>query len=635
MGLLARLFGSRGAGDDSLGSLGSHDDTKRASSPSAASGSDRAEPRPRARRNATGSDLSSNSLKEQLAAKVKGSNRIPASFYDRAIAFKAQEKSRERVVSPRSSGVLSMKQGRFSSWVLVCCAIRKGKLVVDLVPPSMHGWAGDKIVREMEASRGQEHLRVVSLVGAHLESVGGNGSKSRASLDAGRPGHSKESTEFIIKESANCGSTNGSNGGGKSPARQNLYFRCETVLEKQEWFVGFAQVPGVFRRVEDYYSLGPLWGQGATCKVHQCYSVFSGATFALKSRLKTTRESTEAMHNELRILQMAAKDPHPSIPKLVDFFFDTNGTIEIVTELMRGGELFDDIAERPLPEDEARVVFEQVASGLAHLHALGIGHRDIKPENIMYINDPDGGGDDGEGDEAGGGDDGGGKRGGVSPPSSSARARSRSEESLRVKIMDYDLAKINYCVQGWVAGTPCGTSLYMAPEIVREDPEYSLAIDDWSLGVTLYVMLSGRAPFGGKNDDEVGRAILQGDFLMDGGVWDTISWEAKDLIRKLLCTDPSTRLTATSALAHPFVSAGGAREGDRGIDIPIGRGRSQRLSISDIPLKKIEENSMSFSPGEKVLLHAMEKDRGDVLSDVDARFGGLVVDAVVDSDDDV
>ena len=75
-----------------------------------------------------GSDLNSTKLKEQLANKVKGSSHIPGSFYDRAIEFKAQRRSRERAVAPRSSGVLHMKQGRFSSWVKVHCSIRKGKL---------------------------------------------------------------------------------------------------------------------------------------------------------------------------------------------------------------------------------------------------------------------------------------------------------------------------------------------------------------------------------------------------------------------------------------------------------------------------------------------------------------------------
>ena len=578
MGLLSKLFGSGHDRGDS-----SREDLPSDASTSGVSHGVRL-------RRATGSDLSSEKLKDQLSTKVKGSSRIPASFYDRAIEFKAKGTSRERVVSPRTSGVLWMKQGRFSSWVMVSCKIRKGKLVVDLVPSSMQGWARDKITREIEASS-QDHLRVVSLVGAHLESVG---------TSSGSAPKARESLEFVIKESTNNASTPNSKGGGV-----HLYFKCESGPEKQQWFVGFAQVPGLFRRVEDYYRVGPLWGQGATCKVHECYSEFSGATFALKSRLKTTRESTEAMHNELRILQMAAKDPHPSIPKLVDFFFDTNGTIEIVTELMRGGELFDDITKRPLPEDEARVVFEQVASGIAHLHALGIGHRDIKPENIMYVSKRTQEGREGDCDDGDDGDDG--------------------DGDLRVKIMDYDLAKINYSVQGWVAGTPCGTSLYMAPEIVRQDPEYSLAIDDWSLGVTLYVMLSGRAPFGGKDDDEIGRAILNGEFVMDGGPWDAVGWEAKDMIRKLICSDPSTRLTATAALSHPFVLAGSKHRGREAGGIPI---LNRRSSISDVPLKKIEENSMSFSPGEKVLLHAMNKDR-DTLNDT---FGDLNVDAVVDDD---
>ena len=88
---------------------------------------------------------------------------------------------------------------------------------------------------------------------------------------------------------------------------------------------------------------------------------------------------------------------------------------------------------------------------------------------------------------------------------------------------------------------------------------------------------------------------------MDGGVWEGVGWEAKDLIRKLVSSDPSTRLTATSALAHPFMLAG-AREP---AGIPIDRRRS---SISDTPLTKIEEN-LSFSPGEHVLLNALKKDR--------------------------
>ena len=63
------------------------------------------------------------------------------------------------------------------------------------------------------------------------------------------------------------------------------------------------------RRVEDYYELGAAWGHGATCTVQECVGRYSGRRFALKSRLHKSREATQAMHNELRILQIAAKKP--------------------------------------------------------------------------------------------------------------------------------------------------------------------------------------------------------------------------------------------------------------------------------------------------------------------------------------
>ena len=497
-------------------------------------------------RKKTLSDLDSSKLKEQLSQKVRGSSAIPNSFYDRAIEFKFEKgyettSGRKRSVAARKEGFLRMKQGRFSSWVHVYCSLRKGKIVAHLVPPAARSHGPSSSVESMQRIiKEEEPMRTIQMVGAHLES------SSQGEQDT---------NEFLIRES-------------DGSRQSTVFFQCDTIEEKNQWFVGFAQVPGVFRRVMDYYSLGPLWGQGATCKVHECYSVFTGEIYALKSRIHSTRESTQAMHNELRILQLCAKNPHPSIPRLVDFFFDTNGTIEIVTDLMQGGELFDDIqGTSGMPEERARVVFEQIASGLAHLHSLGIGHRDIKLENIMYVH---------------------------------ARRESETEQLdtdlsgknpdlLQIKIMDYDLAKVNYCPE-WVACTPCGTARYMAPEIVMGE-QYSLAIDDWSLGVCLYVMLSGKVPFGGSTEEEIDQSILEGTFSLEGSRWDSISWEAKDLLKKLLLLDPNDRMTATDALSHPFLAPK-----EQGIAIPGNR----RSSLSDMPLEKIEE-SISFGRGSALL----------------------------------
>lgn len=517
-------------------------------------------------RKKTLSDLDSSKLKEQLSKKVRGSSAIPNSFYDRAIQFKFDKgydssSGRKRSVAARKEGFVQMKQGRFSSWIRVYCSQRKGKLVIHLVPPSASLHDNTNIESMQRIVKDEEPMRTIQLVGAHLE--------SSAHGD-------QESNEFLIRES-------------DGSRQSTVFFQCETLEEKHQWFVGFAQVPGIFRRVMDYYAVGPLWGQGATCNVHECYSKFSGETYALKSRVQSTRESTQAMHNELRILQLCAKNPHPSIPRLVDFFFDTNGTIEIVTELMRGGELFDDIHKTSgMSEDRARIVFEQIASGLAHLHSLGIGHRDIKPENIMYVH----------------------TRPESEAEMSDVEMLEKDPDVFHIKIMDYDLAKVNYCPE-WVAGTPCGTARYMAPEIVRGD-QYSLAIDDWSLGVCLYVMLSGKVPFGGSSEEEIDQAILEGTFQMEGNRWDSISWEAKDLIKKLLLQDPGNRLTATAALSHPFLAPK-----EQGIAIPGNR----RSSISDMPLEKIEE-SLSFGKGSSTLLQ-----------DSFADFG--IDSDVIDVDDDL
>lgn len=92
-----------------------------------------------------------------------------------------------------------------------------------------------------------------------------------------------------------------------------VHVRCTSTREREEWFVGLAHTPGLFRNAEDYYDIGALQGSGATCHVYECFSKFTGKRYAYKSRIHSNRESTEAMHNELRILQLCAKNPYVGI----------------------------------------------------------------------------------------------------------------------------------------------------------------------------------------------------------------------------------------------------------------------------------------------------------------------------------
>lgn len=95
---------------------------------------------------------------------------------------------------------------------------------------------------------------------------------------------------------------------------------------------------------------------------------------------------------------------------------------------------------------------------------------------------------------------------------------------------------------------------YVAPEVVNCIPGlmYHEAVDLWSAGVILFMLLSGYPPFHDESDTVLFEKIRKGKFEFDDEVWSHVSADAKDLIQKLLVVDPMKRLTALEALAHPW-----------------------------------------------------------------------------------
>jgi len=132
------------------------------------------------------------------------------------------------------------------------------------------------------------------------------------------------------------------------------------------------------------------------------------------------------------------------------------------------------------------------------VHSSGIIHRDIKPENILLADDsPD-----------------------------SRLVLIDFGNSVRIK----PRRKIKRCT---------GTCFYMAPEVING--RYDHKCDIWSSGILLFVMIGGYPPFNGSNTKEIFKSILKGRFTFDEEEWDNISSECKNLISKMLNTDPNKR----------------------------------------------------------------------------------------------
>ncbi|CAI5930113.1 unnamed protein product [Closterium sp. NIES-65] len=209
--------------------------------------------------------------------------------------------------------------------------------------------------------------------------------------------------------------------------------------------------------------------------------------------------------------------------------FEDDSFVHLIMELCEGGDLFDDISSHGfMTEAQAAAVFEEIVLAVMHCHEHGVLHRDLKPENILLV-----------------------QRSGVREQAGTDDCKSPSKcfsLTPRVKLTDFGLSLFvdaHKQVYG-VAGSP----FYLAPEVLSGN--YGHEADIWSLGVMLYMLLSGSAPFFGESEDEVLAAVRRGKLSFYRPIWGSISPFAKDLIRCLLRQDPAKRPTASDILQHPW-----------------------------------------------------------------------------------
>mmetsp|Transcript_1873 Transcript_1873/g.5457 ORF Transcript_1873/g.5457 Transcript_1873/m.5457 type:complete len:295 (+) Transcript_1873:300-1184(+) len=268
------------------------------------------------------------------------------------------------------------------------------------------------------------------------------------------------------------------------------------------------------RRLLDIYSIGPAISIGTTSTVWLATHNDTGRQFACKCLPLDGSPGGRA--EAMREIELSDKARHPAVSQMIDHF-ETDTGVFMLSEILPGGNLMECIALRSsagscVSEAEARALAQTLLPALAFLHSQSIAHRDIKPENIL-LGDPG--------------------------------------DLSTAKIADFGLACVAESESALTE--PCGTPSFTAPEVIVGQG-YGVQCDMWSLGVMLYVTLSGELPFYGSTATESLRHTLSGKYRMEGPLWDdAVSEACKDLLRKLLTTDPRERLTASAALRHPWL----------------------------------------------------------------------------------
>jgi serine/threonine protein kinase len=263
---------------------------------------------------------------------------------------------------------------------------------------------------------------------------------------------------------------------------------------------------------EDFEIL-KLIGKGTFGQVFQVRKRDTRRIYAMKVlSKKVIVQKKEVAHTlgERNILVRTAMADSAFIVGL-KFSFQTPSDLYLVTDYMSGGELFWHLQrEGRFQEARAKFYIAELILALQHLHDHDIVYRDLKPENILL------------------------------------------DANGHIALCDFGLSKANL-TENATTNTFCGTTEYLAPEVLLDEHGYTKMVDFWSLGVLVFEMCCGWSPFYAEDTQQMYKNIAFGKVRFPR---DALSTEGRNFVKGLLNRNPKHRLGATrdaeELKAHPF-----------------------------------------------------------------------------------
>lgn len=291
----------------------------------------------------------------------------------------------------------------------------------------------------------------------------------------------------------------------KAGSGELLTFAANSEREQFAWLRMLSRV-AICCSGSDYQQIREL-GQTLYSSTSLCRRKGDGRLFTVKrvdkQVLKEQPQALTGLINEISIQRVLS---HPHIVALHEVH-EANDHIVLVRDFCAYGDIYKWImAHKRFSVPSAARIMKQMLEALTYLHSNGILHRDIKLENILIT-----------------GDD-------------------------TCKLSDFGLAvRLNAFEQQC-----CGSPGYVAPEVLRRQA-YGAPADVFSLGVVLFVLLSGRSPFTGKSAKEILKQNKLACPHYREKDWENVPRLAVDLVQRMLAIDPHKRITAERALQHHWI----------------------------------------------------------------------------------
>lgn len=295
---------------------------------------------------------------------------------------------------------------------------------------------------------------------------------------------------------------------GSNVSEEFFFFNSEIF---ENWLNCLGKV-AIMTDFECEYALVKKIGRGSFANVYLATELSSLKDYAVKyvykKKILSSLRGVSAITNEIQIMRQV---DHPGIVKLYKIF-ENDEAVLLILDYLPGGNLNQRIlAMKKMIEAKAIKIIYALLNVCIYLHKFSIVHRDVKPENILL--------------------------------------KSVDNED-HIKLIDFGLS----CYISETHSIRCGSPGYIAPEILSSE-SYNEKSDLFSIGIILFILISGHSPFSGSTTDEILKKNRLGEIYFIESEWEGVSQDCIDLILELTKPNPDMRPSADEALKHPWLNS--------------------------------------------------------------------------------